>query len=334
MRRAMRGVRPVLIPVAVLLLALAPQMVALARGDSSGAAHTASTSPTRHITIIGASVSDGFGVRLRTTQPDGTRSVIGVNLATLLDAAVIEPQAVKVTTHATSRFFLSPDAVAKASIEQAVADRPSLVLAIDWLFWNSYGGSRADGKPIRKCDDRAERLERALILLQPLVDTGVLVVLGDLPDMHDPIEGGMLTESMVPDEACLKRLNERIHAWAATRPNVALLDLADVVRRTLSGQPIRACNRDWCQADLGPLLQKDQLHPTLNGSLAVLASALQAADGKTEGKVSKAFDLDPAKVRARLTLMAAQRKAADATGSSAAPPAPPAAGGSSSPSAP
>ena len=331
MRRVMRGVRSTLIATAVLLV-LAPQMGALARSDSSGGADTTPTCPTRRITIIGASVSDGFGVRLRTTQPDGTRPVIGVDVATLLRAAASEPQTV--TTHATSRFFLSPDAVAKTSVEQAVADHPSLVLAIDWLFWSSYGRSRADGKPIRQCDDRCERLDRALTLLQPLVDTGVPVVLGDLPDMHEAIEGGMLTESMVPDEACLKRLNERIHAWAATRPNVALLDLADVVRRTLSGQPIRACNRDWCQADLGPLLQKDQLHPTLNGSLAVLASALQAADGKTEGKVSKVFDLDPAKVRARLTLMAAQRKAADTTGSSAAPPAPPAAGGSSSPSAP
>ena len=204
------------------------------------------------------------------------------------------------------------------------------MLAIDWLFWSSYGNKRADGEAIKNCDDRAERLERALATLQPLVATGVPIVLGDLPDMRCAIEGGMLTESMVPDAACLARLNERIHAWAAERPNIALLDLREVMRRTLAKEPIRACNRDWCEADLGPMLQKDKLHPTLNGSLAVVASALQAADTKTQGTVSKAFDLDPARVRLRI----GARAAAGATAPSPAPPPQPAAADSPSPSAP
>ena len=303
----------------------------------------------RRITIIGASVSDGFGVRLRTTRPDGTRPVIGVNLATLLEAAARDPGAITVTTHASSRFFLSPDVVAKGSVERTVKDRPSLVLAIDWLFWSSYGSKRADGERINGCEDRLERLERALAILQPLVETGVPIVLGDLPDMHDAIEGGMLTESMVPDADCLGQLNARITAWSKERPNVALLDLADVVRRTITRQPVRACNRDWCEADLGPLLQKDRLHPTLNGSLAVLAAALQAADTRTSGTTSTAFDLDPERVRERLGARAsadASRPATDAgagdraapkdsaTNPSAAPSAPPAAAGSPSPSAP
>ena len=82
----------------------------------------------------------------------------GVNLATLLEAAANDPTAISVTTHATSRFFLSPDAVAKGSVAKAVKDHPSLVLAIDWLFWSSYGNRRADGDAIHGCDDRAERL--------------------------------------------------------------------------------------------------------------------------------------------------------------------------------
>ena len=292
----------------------------------------AATAGPRRITIIGASVSDGFGVRLRTTQADGTRPVIGVNLAMLLEAASSDPDAIAVTTHATSRFFLSPDAVAKDSVRKAVADQPSLVLAIDWLFWSSYGSRRADGEPIRTCDDRAERLERALAALQPLVDTKVPIVLGDLPDMQCAIDGGMLTESMVPDADCLARLNGRIHAWAAERANVALLDLREVVRRTIAKEPIRACNRDWCETDLGPMLQKDRLHPTLNGSLAVVAAALQAADTRTDGATSKAFDLDPARVRSRLGSRAGA--AASATAPAAMPPPQPAAAGSSSPSAP
>lgn len=292
---------------------------------------------TRRIAIIGASVSDGFGVRLRSGKPDanGTRPVIGVTMAMLLDAAASDPAGVQVMSHASNRFFLAPDAVARDSVRKAIADKPTLVLAVDWLFWSSYGSRRADGEPVRHCDDRAERLERALGVLQPLVDTGVPIVLGDLPDMRDAIEGGMLTETMVPDAECLARLNARIHAWAAERRNVALLELREVVRRALAKEPIRACSRDWCEADLGPLLQKDRLHPTLNGSLAVVAAALQAADAKTAGAVSRAFDLDPAKVRQRLGQRANRSsEAPPATAPPAAPSPPPAAAGSSSPPAP
>ena len=296
------------------------------------AAGDAGTAPTRRIAIIGASVSDGFGVRLRAAAPkaDGTRPSVGVDLAALLRAAASDPEGVSVSSHATSRFFLSPETVAKGSVRKVLLEKPTLVLAIDWLFWSSYGSRRADGEPVRNCDDRAERLERALAALQPLVDTGVPIVLGDLPDMHCSIDGGMLTEAMVPDAECLIRLNARIRAWTTERPTVALLDLGEVVRRTLAKEPIRACNRDWCEADLGPLMQKDRLHPTLNGSMAVVAAALQAADSKTDGAASKAFDLDPAKVRARLAARGEQA----ATGPSEAPPAPPAAADSSSTSAP
>lgn len=323
---------------------LLPLLAALliAAGDPSG-------SPTRRIAVIGASVSDGFGVRIRAAEPgaDGVRVVTGVNLATLLGAAAKDPAAIGAVSLSTSSFFANPDKAAKDSVRQAIEAKPSMVLAIDWLFWSSYGSRRADGKPIRGCDDRTERLDRALEALQPLVETGVPIVLGDLPDMHCAVEGGMLTEPMVPEVACLDRLNERIRAWSAERPNVALLDLREVVRRSLSKQPIRACNRDWCETDLGPLMQKDRLHPTLNGMLAVVASALQAADTKTGGACSTAFELDPQVVRNRLARLARNASPAAAppdattrtgesppTGSSAAPPRPPAAGDSSSPSAP
>ncbi len=290
------------------------------------------SAPTRCIAVIGASVSDGFGVRLRAaqTRPDGARPVTGVNMAALLRAAAKDPAATRVVSLSTSNFFAMPEKAARDSVEQALAARPSMILAVDWLFWSSYGSRRAEGGPIRGCDDRLERLERALKTLQPLVDTGVPIVLGDLPDMHCAVDGGMLTESMVPDAECLTRLNARIGAWCAERRNVAMLDLRDLVRRTLERQPIRACNRDWCEADLGPLMQRDRLHPTLHGTLTVVAAALQAADAKTAGACSSAFELDPRKVRERLSGEAQPAPTAPA----AAPPPQPAAGDSASTSGP
>ncbi|MBM4007864.1 MAG: hypothetical protein FJ292_09995 [Planctomycetes bacterium] len=259
----------------------------------------------RKIVVIGASVSDGFGVRLRTAQQDGRSVVVGVDMRTLLQAAAREPD-MRVTSHATSMYFSDPARFARESVRQALEDRPSLVLAVDWLFWNAYGIGGTRGPMPKNCDDRMALLERGLSELEPLVRSGVPMVLGDLPDMQSAIGGGMISQAMVPDPECLARLNTRIRSWCADRPTVMLVDLYDLVRRVLDGKPVRACNRDWCETDLGPLLQRDRLHPTLNGTMAVVAAALEAADRGTGGAASKAFDLDPSTIRARIGTVAAQ----------------------------
>jgi hypothetical protein len=286
--------------------------------------------PAARVVVIGASVSDGFGVRLRTAQADGRSRVVGVNLSTILRAAARDPST-QVTSHATFLYFQDPSRAARESVRRTIAERPSMVLAVDWMFWNAYGTSGVGGKQIQGCEDRVELLEDGLRALAPLADSGVPLVLGDLPDMQDAVGGGMLSAPMVPDPGCLTRLNARIRAWCAERPNVMLVDLSDVVRRVLDGKPVRACNRDWCEADLGPLLQRDRLHPTLNGTLAVLAAALDRADRGTDGAASRAFDLDPGTIRERIAKVCADAPEAPAVSSpSAAPPAPPAAAGSGS----
>ena len=235
----------------------------------------AATTLTR-ITVIGASVSDGFGLRLRTTLPDGSRPVTGVNVAQVLQAAARDPSLV-ITTHASSMYFSDPVRYARRSVERTIADKPALVLAIDWMFWNAYGSSGVGGKRINGCEDRMALLETGLNALEPLAATGVPIVLGDIPDMQSAIGGGMISEDMVPDEACLARLNARLKSWTDTHPNIMLLPLNDVVQKTLAKKPIHACNRDWCEADLIPMLQKDRLHPTLNGSATTAVSLVSVS---------------------------------------------------------
>lgn len=291
---------------------------------------SAGADPAARVVVIGASVSDGFGVRLRTTQADGRPRVMGVNVSTILRAAARDPST-QVTSHATFLYFRDPARSARDSVRRTLAERPSMVLAVDWMFWNAYGTSGVGGQPIRGCEDRMKLLEDGLRALAPLAESGVPLVLGDLPDMQDAVGGGMLTAPMVPDPECLQRLNTRIRVWCADHPNVMLVDLSDVVRRVLDGKPVRACNRDWCEADLGPLLQRDRLHPTLNGTLAVLAAALDRADRGTDGAASRAFDLDPTTIRARIAKVPDSAPETPAVSSpSAAPPVPPAAAGSGS----
>jgi len=292
--------------------------------------------PAARVVVIGASVSDGFGVRLRTAQADGRSRVVGVNLSTILRAAARDPST-QVTSHATFLYFQDPSRAARESVRRTIAERPSMVLAIDWMFWNAYGLRGKDAGRLQTCDDRVALLESACATLQPLAESGVPIVLGDLPDMQLAVEGGMLSQAMVPDADCLRRLNEQLRTWAGRYPNIALLDLAALVRNVIDGKPVRACNRDWCETDLGPLLQRDRLHPTLNGTLAVVAAALDAADRRTDGAASRAFDLNPATIRERVSKQAAQRTdgtpardGAPVTKPSAAPPAQPAAAGSGS----
>jgi hypothetical protein len=300
------------------------------------AALTEAPAPLRKIVVIGASVSDGFGVRLRTQQEDGRQPVVGVNVANLLQAAAREP-GMQVVSHASSGYFSDPVRFARDSVRKTTQDVPTLVLAIDWMFWNAYGLRGKDAGRLQTCDDRVALLESACATLQPLAESGVPIVLGDLPDMQLAVEGGMLSQAMVPDADCLRRLNEQLRTWAGRYPNIALLDLAALVRNVIDGKPVRACNRDWCETDLGPLLQRDRLHPTLNGTLAVVAAALDAADRRTDGAASRAFDLNPATIRERVSKQAAQRTdgtpardGAPVTKPSAAPPAQPAAAGSGS----
>ena len=112
--------------VAWILMALACTCAALAEAPA----------PLRKIVVIGASVSDGFGVRLRTQQEDGRQPVVGVNVANLLQAAAREP-GMQVVSHASSGYFSDPVRFARDSVRKTKQDAPTLVLAIDWRCWRA-----------------------------------------------------------------------------------------------------------------------------------------------------------------------------------------------------
>jgi hypothetical protein len=279
-------------PLQALLLALATLL-----GCSPPRAAT--PDPLARVVVMGASVSDGFGVRLRATLPDGTRPTRRVDLADLIQAAARDGD-IGVVSLATDTYFMQPDATARRSVEDALKARPTLVIAIDWLFWNAYGVRGVQGKPLRTCEDRLALLATALDRLDQLAASGVPMVVGDLPDMQDSVEGGMLVQAMVPPDECLDQLNERVRAWARGRPNVAIAPMSELVRCTLAQDPVTACGRVWSEAHLGPLMQRDRLHPTLTGTMAVLAVALDQAQRVTGQPVTSRFDMDPAELRQRL----------------------------------
>jgi hypothetical protein len=254
--------------------------------------------PLDRIVILGASMSCGFGVRMRATAPDGQPLSMRVNLAELIATASGRPDLVAADL-STQVYFTDPRRIAARTAREALAARPDLVLALDWIFWNGYGLQGPAG-PARDCTDRLSLLEAALEQLEPLAASGVPVVLGDFPDMHAAIGGGMIAASMVPDPACLAQLNRQLAAWATPYPNVAILKLSSVVQATLADRAVVAQGREWSKATVGTLVQRDRLHPTLAGTMVVLAASLDQADRLTGGRAGVTVPLDPQVVRDRL----------------------------------
>ena len=274
------------------------------------------------IAVIGASMSDGFGVRVSTTLPDGKKISEGVNLAELVKVACKDPSVV-VSNYTSSMYFMNPARTAKSSAARACGDNaqemPTCVLAVDWLFWNGYGISNVRGEKLSSDTERMELLDNALACLEPMCAANIPIVLGDFPDMHSAIGGGMISASMVPSVECLMALNARVAQWALTKKNVCIVPLSKLTQDLLQKKPIHAAGREWDAQTLGPLLQKDRLHPTFAGTVTVLAATIDALDTKTDNTARKGFEIDPAVLRERFVT---QLKAS-AEGTDHVAPAPP-----------
>ena len=254
------------------------------------------------IAVIGASMSDGFGVRVSTTLPDGKKISEGVNLAELVKAACKDPSVV-VASYTSSMYFMNPARTAKSSATRACGaneqEMPTCVLAVDWLFWNGYGVSNIKGEKLSSDTERMELLDNALACLEPMCAANIPIVLGDFPDMHSAIGGGMISAPMVPSVECLAALNARVAQWALTKKNVCIVPLSQLTQDLLQKKPIHAAGREWDTQTLGPLLQKDRLHPTFAGTVTVLAATIDALDTKTDNAALKGFEIDPAVLRER-----------------------------------
>ncbi len=227
-----------------------------------------------HAHVIGASASAGFGVR-PPLPPDHPGRLQPVTLAAVADAA--RAGAGTVTGDATGLFFLSPSTNGAREVDGTLAaqPRPTIVVGVDFLFWFTYGAADGDGRAIRDEKQRLAHLEAGLALADRVVKAGIPLVIGDIPDMS-PAVGKMLSKAQMPALDTIARANERIRAWAEERPRVAVVPLARLVAELRSGKPFEAGRRTWSESADGALIQRDQLHPTFVGSLALLACIEQA----------------------------------------------------------
>lgn len=252
------------------------------------------------ITVVGASASDGFGVSVRADQKEGEPKppAVSMNLADVLRYGAVEANAPKhpvVHHYASGFFFMNPGPVGRGEIDRALKANSTLLIALDFLFWYVYGTVDASGEPFADESARLANLETGLAQLDRVLSEGVPIVVGDIPDMHDAI-GKMLSKPQVPKAETLKLVNERLSKWVHDRPGVRMVPLSSILDSLKSGAEISLGGKVWDPAKLGALLQRDQLHPTYCGTVALTAGILDIAHQFDEAS-AKEWQLDPELIR-------------------------------------
>ena len=184
------------------------------------------------IAVVGASVSAGFG---------------GVPLDAALRAAIKDAT---VTTTASVAMFRDAVASGAAQIDAALATKPDLIVAIDFLFWHVYNGyDRAD---------KVRRLERGLADLDRARRAGAHVIVGDVPRIVTASELLIARES-VPDVETMAEVNDRIRGWARSRADVLVVPFQSWAEPLAAGADVEVTPGEVRPAR--ELMALDGLHP-------------------------------------------------------------------------
>lgn len=247
------------------------------------------------VVVIGASLSNGFAS--------------GLKLASAMDPGIaIEHK--RVRDYSTSTFFMDPRRFGKLTMDRALKKKPSLLVALDYVFWYGYGyvypRNVADNTGMRPTKEQLAKKKLAMRLAKFEVGLAQLdryegpLVLADLPDMTgaDP---RMLSRNQIPTRTELAALNKRLAAWVEMRRKkgrkTMIFPLARMVERMKKGEiqlPATPDGKNAARAlSVKELMTWDKLHPSKVGVVLLvrdLYQAMEAYFGKElEGQVS--YDL-------------------------------------------
>src|SRR4030095_1799219 len=157
-------------------------VLAPARSEESGPAaigqpaFVASSALFQRILLIGASVTAGFN----SAEPFGGTRTPEYRFANYIEAALRSTHDPVRTAATTFLFLHAPESLEK-QVAAALAAKPTLVIALDALFWFCYGGGVTDEERLTRCDSALRQLSR---IDAPLV-------IGDVPDATKAV-GGIL----------------------------------------------------------------------------------------------------------------------------------------------
>jgi hypothetical protein len=95
--------------------------------------------------------------------------------------------------------------------------------------------------------------------------------------------------------------------WVKARPLVKIMPLAQILETLKKGGSIDLAGKSWNPAELGALLQDDQLHPTFAGTVVIAAGLIDLAKSN-DPSTPPPFDFDPKFIRERVLEKAATKK--------------------------
>lgn len=203
------------------------------------------------VTFIGASASDGYGLGGEVT------------LSRTFHANLAAP-GYECRNFATGEFLKLNLDEREVIVREALAKKPDLVVAVDFLFWYAYGMTPNDEVRMRRFESGLEMLGRF----------NCPMVVGDIPDVQAAEKVVPMIRLVLPSPDFLRRANRRLWEWVNARDRLLptlVLPLANAMTAQMAGAPLRIGDRE--HPTIG-LLQKDQLHPTLEGH-RVLCELLQ-----------------------------------------------------------
>ncbi|MEZ6015113.1 MAG: SGNH/GDSL hydrolase family protein [Planctomycetota bacterium] len=255
--------------------------------------------PVTRISVLGASLSGGYGNSLELVTPKDVR--LGRFLACALPQDGFE-----VIDHGDVWLFTQPISRGREQVDAALAEEPDFVVALDFLFWYGYGDGYVSD------DDRVRDLELGLAQLDRF---SCPIILGDLPDVTVALQGKgplgtpVVTRGMIPREVALNRLNARIAYWMAERPRVSQVPLASMLTRMQAGLELTMRGNTWKPDSLAEVLQPDLLHPTARGTLWVTLATLDVMARAHTSIAALPLVWDEATLRERLMAATAAERA-------------------------
>lgn len=288
----------IMLAVPLVLAGASPALSAPVVDESPEAAPTTAGLYDR-IACLGASATDGYFVSIPAPDGDGGQTDIPITLGDIFRAGL--PDSHAVSCHASMFFFMRPMNVGPALLKKAEQHDPTVIIAVDWLFWYGYGNRDHAGQPIVDEDQRLELLDAGLNILD---DVDVPLIVGDFPDMS-PAVGRMISRSQMPEPESLTRLSERVRQWADERDHVHVFPMAEMVETLRRGEAVTFGRYEWSDDQAAGLIQDDELHPTLDGLIALAQAIVHDYDAANDADLAATFNLDPAVVRARLADVAA-----------------------------
>lgn len=165
----------------------------------------------------------------------------------------------KVDSAANAFLFRDPLGDTRRQLDQAGAFQPTVVFALDLLFWDVYGAAGP------AWHERA--LASSLEGLEALRAKGAWIVLGDIPLITTASEW-MLPREAIPDGPTLAAANATIRTWASGREHVLLVPLVEWTEPLRAGVDVTLAGGERVPAR--SLMALDGLHANALGCWYVL----------------------------------------------------------------